>query len=178
MMMIGNACVYFTDSGSSSLYPSPRSLITSDPWRIGAAVGTGAGGAQQTDSEEAGDVKETLEGQEAEGAGPVVEPIDNEEAESEAEPKGTKQEPKDPVQVRGSRGRGEGQGSQQMKGSEERSLGVWELLRPGGEPAEWREDDQGPDLDQKEAEEEGGLQEKVGASSHGVAGKVLESLAI
>ncbi|KAJ8287595.1 hypothetical protein COCON_G00002540 [Conger conger] len=157
-------------AGHSSLYPSPRSLITSDPWSV--AMTKGAGGAQQVDRGEA-DV-----GQEAKGAGPVTEPIDYGEEESEAGSRETKQGPRDPVQVRASWGRGRGQGSEGRSkvGAQE------ELLRAEGEPALWREDDQGPDLDQEEAEEDGGLQEEVGAedgpSSRTVAGKVLESLAI
>ncbi|XP_064161148.1 zona pellucida glycoprotein 3d tandem duplicate 1 isoform X1 [Anguilla rostrata] len=157
-----------------SLYPSPRSLITSDPWSIlGAVTTTGTGGSVQDDRRESEVPEDVLE---AEGVGPVAEPIDSEGAGSEAGPAETKEESEHPVQVRGFRGRGIGQGSGgHPSGVRE------EPLKAEGEPAVWREDDQGPDLDEEEEEEEdGGAQEDVededGASSHAVAGKVLESL--
>ncbi|KAJ8289728.1 hypothetical protein GJAV_G00004590 [Gymnothorax javanicus] len=140
--------------GLSSLHPPPRSLITSDPWSVLSAVTPRAGaGAGQAEVPEV-----TLEGEDAEKAGP-------------------KEESKDSVQVRKSQGRGKVQESLQIKRSKGRPLRAQE-----GEPAEWREDDRGPDLDEEVEVEDEGLQEKVrdadGDPSPSVAGRVLESLVI
>ncbi|KAJ8332068.1 hypothetical protein SKAU_G00429540 [Synaphobranchus kaupii] len=164
----------------SSLHPTPRSMITSDPWSIRDGVTTGAGGSRQADTGKTEVLGDTMEGKEAEGVGPVTQPIDTEGVGSEAEPVETAEESEGPVQVGGFWGRG--RGSPHINGSGGRPLGAQDkLLEAEGEPAVWREDDQGPDQDDEEEEEEdGGLEEEVrdedSSPSRTVAGKVLESI--